>query len=404
MDQVWRRASTRAVLEVAWDGGVLRADDVMERSGLTRSTTLQALDALSELGLIEEESTPRGKASGVMGRPARRFHLRSSAGAIVGLEAGQQAMTATVTDLVGAVIATRSVDIPSAEPAHRQDPATRRRLARATVAEALAEAGVTVDDVVVVGLGVPAPVDARGCSPARGQRFWQVMHAELPEMFQQEFAHVRIENDAALAALAELHFGAARQLRNVVTLLLAWGSGAGVVLDGRLVRGANGAVGELGFFEGVRGIGSSVGFHEIVERWVRAHWREEQLPEGHPWREYLRGVRPRETLLALLSPQDPVMAPLFHELVRRTGRIIELLAQVYDPEAVIVAGPVASDIAPVLDAVRANLVSPVGLPLPRVLRSQLGGDVVSLGAAAAARELPMGDVIEWALARRQTQA
>ncbi|MDO5066450.1 MAG: ROK family protein [Propionibacteriaceae bacterium] len=402
LGQVCRRASTRAVLEIAWEGGVLRADDVMERSGLTRSTVLQALDALSELGLIEEASTREGERG--KGRPARRFRLRSQAGAIVGLEAGQRTMTVTVTDLMGAVRASRSVDIPNAEPSHQQDPVQRRLLARAAVEEALRDAGVGVGDVVVVGIGVPAPVDEHGRSPHGWQGFWKVMHAGLAEMFQQEFAHVRIENDAVLAALAELHFGAAKQERNFVTLLAAWGIGAGVVLDGRLVRGVNGAVGELGFFERVKGVGSSVGFHEFIEDWVRTNWREEDLPGGHPWQEYLRGERPRESLLALLGEQDLVMAPLFRELVLRIGRILEFLALVYDPAVIIVAGPVARDVAPVLEAVRRELAATSGLGALKVVASPLGGDLVSLGAAAAAREMSMASVIEWALEKQADEA
>lgn len=398
VEQVCRRASTRAVLEVAWRGGVLRADDVMGPAGVTRSTALQALDALGELGLVEEVASVE-EGGPVVGRPARRFRLRADAGVVVGLEAGQHAMIATLTDLSGAVLAVRSTDIPNAVPSHLQDPGRRRELAQAVVAQVLLEGGVTTDDVVVLGIGVPAPVDGRGCFPAQGQSFWQVMHAELPEMFRRDFTHVRIENDAALAVLAELHFGAAQGQPDVVTLLLAWGTGAGVVLGGRLVRGANGAVGELGFFEGVQGIGSSVGFHEIVEDWVREHAEVTRLPPGHPWGEYLRGERAGESLLGLLSPQDPVMAPLFHELVRRTGRIVELLAQVYDPAMIVVAGPVARDLGEVLAAVRVDLARRLGSLVPELVTSPLGENVVSLGATAAARELPMEVVIEWALAK-----
>lgn len=404
LEQVCRRASTRAVLEVAWEGEVLRADDVMEHAGVTRSTALQALDALGELGLVEELSCT-GEGS-VMGRPARRFRLRVGveAGVVVGLEAGQRMMAATVTDLAGNVLARWGIDIPDADPAHHQDPALRRELARSAVATALHEAGAQDVDVLVMGIGVPAPVDGHGCSPEGELGFWRIMHAGLPEMFREDFAHVRIENDAALAALAELHFGAARQEQDFVTLLLAWGIGAGVVMDGQLLRGANGAVGELGFFEMVEGIGTSAGFHEIVEEWVRGHWRKDELPAEHPWREYLAGVRARESLLALLDPEDPVVAPLFHELVRLTGRIVDLMAQVYDPAAVVIAGPVAADIGPVLDAVREGQTDTTGRPRPKVLASPLGEDVISLGAAAAARELSMGDVIEWALAKRRLQS
>lgn len=395
-----RRASTSQVLGVAWHGGTLCADDVMEHTGFTRSTTLQALGALIDLGLMEE-STATGEAGNRgTGRPARWFRIRAEAGVLVGLEAGHRSMSVVVTDLLGEVRARRSVGIPDPEPSFRQDTTVRRRLAMAAVADALRGLELGPGDVVGLGIGVPAPVDDQGCSPEGQRGFWRVMHADLLESFRQDYRCVRMENDAALAALAERHFGAARGQRNFVTLLAAWGLGAGVVLDGHLVRGARGGVGELGFLDRVPGVGGSQGVHEVVEKFIRSHWRADQLAEGHPWREFLEDRRPRESLLADLNANDPVTAPLFHALADRFANLFTLLATVYDPARIIVAGPVAGDIEDILEAARQRRRRDTGMPAPEIVASSLGHDVVPLGAAAAARELAMSEVIEWALIRR----
>lgn len=394
--QVCRRTSTRRVLGAAWCGGALRADDFMDQCGFTRSATLQSLDALVELGLMEETTGRRAQA---MGRPARWFRINASSGVFVGLDAGQRTMVATITDLAGTVLATLANDIPRPEPAHLQDPVVRRQLAGKTVAQALQGLGLARGDVVALGIGIPAPVDAEGRSPEGWQGFWRVMHSDLLHMFREEFRTVRAENDAALAALAELHFGAARGQRNFVTLLAAWGLGAGVVLDGQLVRGSRGAVGELGFLEYVDGAGGSAGLYELVEGWIRSRWCAEQLPWSHPWREYLDGQRPRETLLSLLRPDDPIMAPLFGHLAARLSRVIELLSRIYDPASIILAGPAARDAGPLLRAARDLRLGEAEEPVADVIISALGDGIVALGAAAAAREVPMTVVIEWALRR-----
>lgn len=397
--QVCRRLSTRRVLGVAWHGGVLRADDFMERCGFTRSTILQSLDALVEIGLIEETTAPQSGHARTMGRPARWFRLKADGGVLVGLDAGQRTMMATVTDLTGAIQTTQANDIPRPEPAHLQDPADRRQLAGETVAQALHDLGLTTVDVVAIGVGIPAPIDAEGRSPEGWKGFWRTMHSNLLDMFREQFSTVRVENDAALAALAELHFGAARGQRNFVTLLAAWGLGAGVVLDGHLVRGTRGAVGELGFLKHVDGVGGSAGFYDLIEKWIRSRWVAEQLPRSHPWREYLDGRRSRETLLSLLRSDDPIMAPFMGDLVVKVARVVELIARIYDPTTIILAGPAARDAEPILQAVQDGQLTEAGLSFPNVVVSALGEGVVSLGAAAAARELPMTAVIEWALRR-----
>lgn len=57
---------------------------------------------------------------------------------------------------------------------------------------------------------------------------------------------VCIENDANAAALAELRFGAGRKARNFIYITISTGIGGGLILDGKLYRGANGAAGEVG--------------------------------------------------------------------------------------------------------------------------------------------------------------
>src|SRR5260370_21698068 len=57
---------------------------------------------------------------------------------------------------------------------------------------------------------------------------------------------VEIENDANLGALAELTWGAGRECSNFVYIKVATGIGAGLVIDGKLLRGATGTAGEIG--------------------------------------------------------------------------------------------------------------------------------------------------------------
>jgi glucokinase len=109
-------------------------------------------------------------------------------------------------------------------------------------------AGRSARSIGAVGVGVPGPVDA-----ARGIVGEPVTH--VPELAGRSLAAelgarvglpVVVDNDVNALALGETLFGAGRGARSLVVLSTGTGIGAGIVLDGRLVRGAAGFGGELG--------------------------------------------------------------------------------------------------------------------------------------------------------------
>src|SRR5213594_3414004 len=108
--------------------------------------------------------------------------------------------------------------------------------------------GRRADTIGAAGVGVPGPVDA-----ARGRIGEPVTH--VPELAGRDLASelgsrfglpAFVDNDVNALALGEWMFGAGRGYRSLVVLAAGTGFGAGIVLDGRLVRGASGFGGELG--------------------------------------------------------------------------------------------------------------------------------------------------------------
>ena len=113
------------------------------------------------------------------------------------------------------------------------------------VMDAIAE--VMTPEVVAIGCGVPSVVDvADGIVREVGNiPSWKAvpLKAELEQRFGLPAA---IDNDANAFALGEFVFGAGRGRRHLVGMTLGTGLGTGVVMDGRLLHGANCGVGELG--------------------------------------------------------------------------------------------------------------------------------------------------------------
>jgi N-acetylglucosamine kinase len=132
---------------------------------------------------------------------------------------------------------------------HRQRVPTPREDYQAFV-DALCDLVRQADEVLgaraPVGLGVPGIIDYASATHLSanvpcltGRRLLQVLRERLQR-------HVAIGNDCQCFALSEAHGGAAHGLPSMLGLILGTGAGAGYVVEGRLVRGLNGAAGEWG--------------------------------------------------------------------------------------------------------------------------------------------------------------
>ena len=377
-----RRASLDALLRFAWEADVFTAGEALAALGLYRSTTIEAVDDLVDLGLVRELANARAGADYRKGRPSRRFELRADAAAVVGVDAGQFHVVTTVADLRGRPLATRTdlagVDGDSAE--------RRRRLVVDAMDATLAEAGVNRAEVLSVCVGVPAPVDAAGRSPQHRRGFWARMNPDLVDLLSSWVPIVRIEIDALLASVAEHTRGAAVGLRNSVTLLAGQRLGAGVVIDGNVLRGAHGGVGELVVIRHLRGVDAAYGIGHQLEAWAREIMASQTLPADHPLRAFPEDALTARDVIHLAKTGEPTSRALVERAGAVLARIAGVLGSLYDPERIIVSGGLAPGVEELLGVARRLLPDELDLPVPELVASSIGADVVSIGAVAAALE------------------
>lgn len=397
-----RQASLEAVLAFAWDNDVFTSSDVMPAVGLTRSTTIEAIDDLIAWGLVRELPNARAVDDYRRGRPARRFELREDAGLIVGVDAGRLHLSATVADLRGRPLASVAHETGALTPSDVDDPAeagSRRAAVQAVIDEALHQAGGARGDVFAVCVGVPAPVDRAGRSPVHRNAFWRRMNPELGGMLSTWAPAVRIENDASLAAVAEGAVGAARGCDDFVALLAGERLGAGVVIDGRLVRGAHGGAGEAKALDRVEGVGRADGVGHWIARWTREAIESGEIPPEHPLARRAPDELSARDVLALAGTGDPWVEGIVERAGALLARVAGVFASFFDPQVIVIAGAVAAGIHPVIDAARILLPGEVDMPAPQLLASTLGAGVVTTGAVAAALETARATVLPLAAER-----
>ncbi len=115
------------------------------------------------------------------------------------------------------------------------------------VRQVLEEAGGTLSDVACVGISAPGPIDRTGSRLLAPPNLVGWDDVPLVSWLEDELGtRVQLENDANAAALAEWRFGAGQGFQDLVYLTMSTGVGAGLILDGRLHRGAGRGAGEIG--------------------------------------------------------------------------------------------------------------------------------------------------------------
>lgn len=373
------RASLGLVLDFAWDHGAFTASDAMTAAALTRSTTIQAIDTLVDAHLLEELPNARAAGDYHAGRPARRFRLPPSLGTVIGIDAGDAHLTIAAADLAGTTVAHRR------SPLSRSDTAAQRRTTiLRELAATLTSAGIERTEVLAICAGVAAPVSRDGVSPPHPERFWQRTNPHLIDALSDWAPSVEIKNDAQLAAAAEGALGEAVGCRDFVALLAGERLGAGVVIDGHLLHGAHGGVGESKVFDYVRGVDSVFGFGRTAEQHARELVDSGNIaPEG-PFATMAPGELNARRVLELAAAGDPDAIKVTTALGRSLARIVGVLGSMFDPARVIVCGGIADGIEPVLDSARSLLEQDLHMPPPQLMRSRLGSDVVIKGAVVAA--------------------
>ena len=237
----WLRDRNRQrVMEILRMHGRISQAEIARATGLSRTTVSTLVAQLKEAGLVSDVDTKTGHAGG--GRPGVQLVLRNPSHVVVGIDFGHSHVAIAVADLAHNVLAEHRYDLDvNREAARALD------VAASMFAEVLSEVAVERTAVVGVGMGIPGPVDrARGTAGSATILPGWVGLRIAAEMEQRLGVPVQIENDANLGALAELTWGAGKDCSNFAYIKAATGIGAGIVIDGRLLRGATGTAGEIG--------------------------------------------------------------------------------------------------------------------------------------------------------------
>jgi predicted NBD/HSP70 family sugar kinase/biotin operon repressor len=334
-----RERNKTRVIEALRQRGTASRSELARLTGLSRTTITSLVADLLQHGLVVEQ--PAGDKAG-RGRPPTLIRLDPSAGTALGIYFGHTHILVAAADLSSTVVAERRLELDVDHSA-----AASLDAAVALVDVVLDEAGLTRDEVIGVGMGLSGPIDLSGTV---GRTVilpdWVGLNAAA-ELARRLELPVAVDNDANLGALAEVATGAGKGLTDVVYVMVSSGIGSGLILGGRLHRGAAGFAGELGHvFVVEKGAVCRCGNRGCLETIASTDALLALLRPSHGDDLTIAGV------LELLAASDLAATRVVYDVGRAIGRVLAGLVNCLDPQAVIVGGELSPAGEPLLNGIR----------------------------------------------------
>lgn len=222
-------------MEALREGGELTQAQLARRTGLAPATVSNIVHHLREMGLVE---VPEGEH----GRRGRGVRFAGWTGYVVGIDFGHRHLAVAVANLAREILAEGTRRLKAG---HRHEDGLRA--AAELLEELLAGLGAVREEVIAVGMTLPAPLESRTNEVGAPSILPGWVGVNAPAAASRVLGiEVHVDNDANLGALAEHVWGAGQGADDLVYLMLGEGVGAGLILGGRLFRGGNGLAGEIG--------------------------------------------------------------------------------------------------------------------------------------------------------------
>lgn len=256
----------------------------------------------------------------------------------------------------------------------------------------LADVNAPVEALRGIGLAVPCPIPEDGDIKVQANITLNApgLADTLTTVFPE--AAVKFENDANAAALGEAWQGTAAGKKSMVMVTIGTGVGGGVVVDGKIVSGTNGAGGEIGHMnvnpdeDRVCGCGG----HGCLEQYssatgVVSNYRIECAKRGVDPIE-LSGPSDSRSVFQACREGDEVAIAAMDTMARYLGRALSIVAAVVDPEDFVIGGGASASADVYLERLKAYyreyaLVACADTPIEI---ATLGNDAGIIGAAYVA--------------------
>lgn len=240
-------------------------------------------------------------------------------------------------------------------------------------------AGKSIDKVECIGIGAPGAVIFKKGIVTYPPNLPGWKEINLKDILKKEFkTTIKVDNDANCAALAEAKYGAGKNIKNFVYVTISTGIGGGIIINGKIYRGAVGAAGEVGHVSITRD-------GKVCSCGQKGHL-EGLAAGGAIHRHY--GVTALEVEEAAIR-KKPWAFKVINEIADTIGLGFANIINILNPELIVVGGGLSNMGELLLQPIRFSI-KKYALPLSyssvKIVKARLGTKAGLIGAVALALE------------------
>ncbi|MCZ4224893.1 ROK family protein [Pedobacter rhodius] len=212
--------------------------------------------------------------------------------------------------------------------------------------ECIAKSDINRENLLGVGIGMPGFVNAE---KGMNYSFMPIEDGNSLQgyLFRKLNLPVFLDNDSSLIALAELHFGEAADLKDVLVLNIGWGTGLGMIVNGNLYRGSSGYAGEFSHIplsnsDTLCSCGKRGCLEVETSLLVMVNKAEEAVNKGEPtiMTELFKDKNKHHAdhFLDAVVKQDPVAISILFDAAFQIGKGLATLIHIMNPERIVLSG------------------------------------------------------------------
>lgn len=258
----------------------------------------------------------------------------------------------------------------------------------------LKETKLTTKDIQGIGFGFPGQIDYTNGVVLNAPNIPGWTNVPIAKMIEDEFdIPTRVDNDVRCAALGELNYGAGKGCQNLICITVGTGIGSGLIINGKIVRGASNAAGEIGHIKlqmhdgPICGCGdtgcleafaSGPAIVAMAEDYIKGgkSTKFREIANGNPLTPYI--------VCQAAKAGDPVAQRIFAIIGEYIGIGMAGVVNLLNPERIIVGGGVADAgellINPLITALKSRAMKVAGATV-EVIPAQLGNTAGVIGAS-----------------------
>lgn len=261
------------------------------------------------------------------------------------------------------------------------------------ITELIKETKSDPKNIESIGFGFPGQIDYQKGIVRLAPNIPGWVDVPIAEIMEKEFGiPTRVDNDVRCAALGELNYGAGQGCENLICITVGTGIGSGLVINGKLVRGASNAAGEIGHIKldmnggplcgcGDRGcleaFASGPSIVAMAEEYIKGgkstKYRELANPDITPY------------IVSEAAKQgDPVAKRIFTIVGEYIGIGLASVVNLLNPEKIIIGGGVAAAGDLLLTPIKESLIKramPIAGSAVEIVPAQLGNSAGVIGAS-----------------------